>query len=198
MYNPDLTWETTHTRNLGLDFTILGGKLNGSVEYYWNTTKDLLIEFPVSGTGYAYQWRNLGETENKGFEVSLTWNAINKKNFGFTVNGNIGFNKNNVKTLGGLEEYSAASNWASSEIGSDFVVRPGSPIGQIYGYVSDGRYEVSDFEGYDSSSKRWILKEGVADASAVIGDKFVRPGSLKLKNIDGSEDNKSLLKTVLS
>ncbi len=190
MYNPDLTWETTHTRNLGLDFTILGGKLNGSVEYYWNTTKDLLIEFPVSGTGYVYQWRNLGETENKGFEVSLTWNAINKKNFGFTVNGNIGFNKNNVKTLGGLEEYSAASTWAGSEIGSDFVVRPGSPIGQIYGYVSDGRYEVSDFEGYDSSSKRWILKEGVADASAVIGDKFVRPGSLKLKNIDGSEDNK--------
>ena len=43
MANPDLKWETTHTRNAGLDFTLLNGKLSGTVEYYWNTTKDLLI-----------------------------------------------------------------------------------------------------------------------------------------------------------
>ena len=47
MANPDLKWETTHTRNAGLDFTLLNGKLSGTVEYYWNTTKDLLINFPV-------------------------------------------------------------------------------------------------------------------------------------------------------
>ena len=65
MANPDLKWETTHTRNAGLDFTLLNGKLSGTVEYYWNTTKDLLINFPVSGVGYSFQYRNLGETENK-------------------------------------------------------------------------------------------------------------------------------------
>ena len=81
MANPDLKWETTHTRNAGLDFTLLNGKLSGTVEYYWNTTKDLLINFPVSGVGYSFQYRNLGETENKGWEVTLNWNAINKKNY---------------------------------------------------------------------------------------------------------------------
>ena len=70
MANPDLKWETTHTRNAGLDFTLLNGKLSGTVEYYWNTTKDLLINFPVSGVGYSFQYRNLGETENKGWEVT--------------------------------------------------------------------------------------------------------------------------------
>ena len=59
MPNPDLKWETTITRNIGMDFTVLGGKLNGSVEAYLNTTKDLLIQFPVSGTGYDYQYRNI-------------------------------------------------------------------------------------------------------------------------------------------
>ena len=59
MANPDLKWETTHTRNAGLDFTLLNGKLSGTVEYYWNTTKDLLINFPVSGVGYSFQYRNL-------------------------------------------------------------------------------------------------------------------------------------------
>ena len=98
--NPDLTWETTITRNLGLDFTLLGGKVSGSVEYYWNTTKDLLIAFPVSGSGYDYQYRNLGETENKGLEISVTWNAINTKNYGLTISGNVGLKKNKVKNLG--------------------------------------------------------------------------------------------------
>ena len=60
MANPNLKWETTITRNLGLDFTVLDGKLSGSVEGYINTTKDLLIKFPVSGTGYTSQYRNMG------------------------------------------------------------------------------------------------------------------------------------------
>ena len=100
MANPDLKWETTHTRNAGLDFTLLNGKLSGTVEYYWNTTKDLLINFPVSGVGYSFQYRNLGETENKGWEVTLNWNAINKKNYALSFNANVGFNKNKVKSLG--------------------------------------------------------------------------------------------------
>lgn len=79
MPNSDLKWETTITRNIGLDFTVLGGKLNGSIEAYLNTTKDLLIQFPVSGTGYDYQYRNMGETQNKGIEATLNWTAIDKR-----------------------------------------------------------------------------------------------------------------------
>ena len=183
--NPDLKWETT--RNMGLDYTLFGGKLTGSFEYYWNTTKDLLIAFPVSGSGYDYQYRNLGETENKGFEVSLTWNAINTKNYGLTFSGNVGFNKNKVKSLGSLTQYSASSGWASTQIQDDYIVKPGHSVGEIYGYISDGRYEVSDFEDYYAAGEKWVLKEGVVNNSSVIGTSYLRPGALKLKNMN--DDN---------
>lgn len=185
--NPDLTWETTITRNLGLDFTMFGGKLTGSLEYYMNTTKDLLIAFPVSGSGYDYQYRNLGKTENKGFEVSVTWNAINTKNYGLSVSGNVGFNKNKVKNLGTLPEYKASSGWASTQIQDDYVVKPGRPIGEIYGYVSAGRYEVSDFEDYYAAGEKWVLKEGVASDASVIGTSYLRPGAQKLADISGPD-----------
>ncbi len=188
MANPDLKWETTITRNLGLDFTLFGGKLNGTLEAYLNTTTDLLIQFPVGGTGYDTQYRNMGETENKGFEATVNWTIVNKKNWGISLNANIGFNKNTIKDLGMMNDFGAETYWASSEIGNDFWIARGGSVGQMYGYRSDGRYETSDFVGYDATNDTWILKEGIVDASAVVGK--IRPGSMKLKNIDGSEDNK--------
>ena len=198
MANPDLKWETTITRNVGLDFTLFGGKLSGSVEAYLNTTKDLLIAFPVGGTGYDNQYRNMGKTENKGLEITATWHAINKKNYGLDINANIGFNKNKIKDLGAMEDFGWNSRWASTEIGQDYWLAVGQPVGQIRGYQNAGRYEVSDFEGYDAKTGKWILKEGVADATPVIGT--VRPGSLKIvdqpteeggkgNGIIGEEDN---------
>ena len=186
MANADLKWETTITRNLGLDFTLFGGKINGSLEGYINTTKDLLLAFPVVGTGYDNQFRNIGETENKGFEFSVTYHIINKKDYGLDFSGNISFNKNKVKSLGTMEDYGWNTAWASTEIGQDYWIAVGHSLGEIYGYRSDGRYEVSDFTGYDAASDTWILKEGVADASAVVGK--VRPGTMKLKNLDDKRD----------
>ena len=188
MANPDLKWETTITRNLGLDFTLFGGRLNGTLEAYLNTTTDLLIQFPVGGTGYDTQYRNMGETENKGFEATINWTIVNKKDWGISFNANIGFNDNTIKDLGMMNDFGAETYWASSEIGNDFWIAKGGSVGQMYGFRSDGRYEASDFIGYDAATDTWILKEGVVDASAVVGK--IRPGSMKLKNIDGSEDNK--------
>ncbi len=182
--NKDLTWETTVTRNVGLDFTLFNSKLTGSIEGYWNSTKDLLIAFPVTGSGYDYQFRNMGETENKGVEISLTWNAINKKNYALSISGNIGFNKNKVKSLGDLTSYAASAGWASTAIQNDYIIKPGEAIGQIYGYKVAGRYEVSDFEGYDEANKKWILKEGVSDCSDIIGSSYLRPGAMKLVNMN--------------
>ena len=198
MANPDLKWETTITRNIGLDFTLFGGKLSGNLEAYINNTEDLLIAFPVGGTGYDSQYRNMGETENKGFEATLTWHAVNKKDWGIDINGNIGFNKNKIKDLGAMEDFGWNSRWASTEIGQDYWLAVGHSVGQIRGYQNAGRYEVSDFEGYNSKTGKWILKEGVPDATPVIGT--VRPGSLKLvdqpteeggvgNGIIGEEDN---------
>ena len=182
MSNTDLKWETTITRNMGLDFTLFGGKLNGSIEGYINTTKDLLIEFKTAGTGYDQQYRNLGKTQNSGAELSLTWHAINKKDWGIDFSGNIGYNKNEIKELG-IDDFTTNTNWGSTEIGDDYRVAVGGSVGEIIGYKIDGRYEVSDFTGYNAATKEWELRDGVVNSSAVIGT--LRPGSMKLKDLDG-------------
>jgi TonB-dependent starch-binding outer membrane protein SusC len=182
MANPNLKWETTVTRNVGIDFAVLSSRLSGSLEFYRNNTKDQLIRFPIPGTGYDDQFRNLGETENKGIELSLTYVAIEKENYGLSFSGNISFNRAKVVSLGGLDYINGTSNWASTAIGPDFQVVKGEPLGQMYGYVNDGRYEVSDFEGFDGSD--WILKPGVVDdPTAIVMDPM--PGAMKLQDITG-------------
>ena len=184
MANPDLKWETTITRNIGIDFTMFGGKLNGSIEGYWNTTKDLLIQFPTSGSGYDNQYRNLGKTQNTGVELSLTYHIVNKKDWGIDFSGNIGYNKNEIKELG-INDYATNTNWGSTEIGNDYLVAVGHSVGEIIGFKNAGRYEVSDFSGYDPVTKQWKLKEGVVDGSAVMGT--IRPGTMKLQDVSGPE-----------
>ncbi|MDM8003709.1 MAG: TonB-dependent receptor, partial [Bacteroidota bacterium] len=183
MANPDLRWETTFTRNLGLDFGLFGSRINGSFELYRNNTKDLLIEFPVSGTGYNTQYRNMGETENKGLEIELNVVALNEKKYGLSFGFNIGFNRNKILSLGVMNDFGQNTSWASTEIGNDYWIALGGSVGQMYGYINDGRYEVSDFSGYDEAEGEWILNDGVVDCSNVIGT--VRPGSLKLRDLTG-------------
>ncbi len=189
MANPDLKWETTYTRNIGLDFSLLKGRISATVEYYQNNTKDLLLEFPTPGTGYNSQFRNIGETENKGIDLSLTYVAIDRSDYGISFSFNTNVNRNRIVSLGELDAITSGtnSNWASTMIGVDYDVRVGGRLGAMYGYQNDGRYEVSDFEGYDESTGQWILKAGVADASGVVGTGVgtARPGMMKLKDVTG-------------
>lgn len=180
--NPDLKWETTVSQNLGLDFGLFKGRVSGSFEMYKNITKDLLIRFPTPGTGYQNQFRNTGEIQNTGFEASLNIAAIEKEDYGLNISFNIGINENLINSLGELEPFGTNTNWASTQIGNDYFVQVGQSIGQMFGYRSDGRYEVSDFD-YDSVTGEYALRDGVVDNSAVVGQ--VRPGSMKLKDING-------------
>jgi len=192
--NPDLKWETTVSQNLGLDYNLFGGRLSGAFELYKNVTQDLLLLFPTPGTGYEAQYRNIGELQNTGFEASLNYSAIQKDDYGLNLSFNIGFNENRVNSLGELENITARTNWASSQIGADYIVNVGDPIGLMYGYQNDGRYEVADFD-YNADTGEYTLKEGVPDNSNVIGN--VMPGSLKLKDINGDgvvdEDDNSVI-----
>ncbi|SFH43002.1 SusC/RagA family TonB-linked outer membrane protein [Pedobacter insulae] len=183
MANPDLKWETAVTRNIGVDFALLGSKLTGTVDAYLNQTKDLLIQFPVAGTGYDFQYRNLGKTQNKGLELSLNWNAVKKNNFELSIGGNINFNRNKVLSLGTVKNINGQSGWASTEIGVDYLVEEGASIGRIYGYKNAGRYEVSDFTGYNAATGNWTLKSGVVDGTSFTGT--IRPGSMKLQDLSG-------------
>ncbi|MCB0438836.1 MAG: TonB-dependent receptor [Mangrovimonas sp.] len=179
--NPDLKWETMVTRNIGMDFSLFNGRLGGTFEVYRNTTKDLLLEFRVPGSGYDTQFRNVGENQNEGIEVALNAKIIDKPDYGIDFSFNISKNTNEIISLGSLEPFNKYSGWASSDIPYDFLVSPGESLGVMVGYKNDGRYEVSDF---DYVNGEYILKDGVADATEVLGNQVV-PGSMKLKDING-------------
>ena len=179
MNNPDLTWETTYTHNVGLDFSFWQSKLSGSVEVYQNDTKDLLINFTITGSGYDSQYQNVGSTRNHGVELTINAPIVSNKDFSLNFSGNIAYNVNRVTDLGGLESITAQSYWASTEIGDDYIVQVGQPLGNMYGYQADGFYTTDDFT-WDGT--KWVLNEGVVDCSAVIGATYMRPGALKLKD----------------
>ena len=194
MNNPDLTWETSYTHNLGLDFSLFQGKFSGSVEAYQNDTKNLLINYLISGTGYDSQYRNIGSTRNRGIELTLNAPIVQKKDFSLNLSGNIAYNHNRVTSLGGQTSIPGNSGWASTEIGNDYIVEVGQPLGNMYGYVSDGMYTVNDMT-YDGS--RWVAKEGVPDASSILGSNYFRPGAMKLKDLDGDGKISDNDKTVI-
>ena len=182
MNNPDLTWETTYTHNIGLDFSFFQSRLSGSIELYQNDTKNLLINFPITGSGYDSQYRNLGSTRNRGVELTLNAPIVSKKDFSLNIGGNIAYNRNRVTDLGGLQRITAQSYWASTEIGDDYVVEVGQPMGNMYGFKSDGMYSPDDFTWNGS---KWVLNEGVVDASAIVGASYMLPGAPKYKDITG-------------
>ena len=194
MPNPDLTWETTISHNIGLDMSFFKGRINTTLEFYNNTTKDLLIQFPTAGSGYDYQYQNIGSTLNKGFEATFNFVIVEKKNFGLTLGANISINQNEVLSLGGLDRIDSESTWASTELGPDFVVLPGQPLGQMYGYEVVGRYAASDFT---HDGKKWVAKEGVVDASGLVGSNYFGPGSIKLKDQNGDGKIDATDKTVI-
>ena len=182
MNNPDLTWETTYTHNIGLDFSFFQSRLSGSIELYQNDTKNLLINFPITGSGYDSQYRNLGSTRNRGVELTLNAPIVSKKDFSLNIGGNIAYNRNRVTDLGGLQRITAQSYWASTEIGDDYVVEVGQPMGNMYGFKSDGMYSPDDFTWNGS---KWVLNEGVVDASGIVGASYMLPGAPKYKDITG-------------
>jgi hypothetical protein len=188
MPNPELKWETTVTQNVGVDFSLFDDKLSGTVDYYSNKTKDLLIEADVpSSTSYSTQMQNIGKTSNKGIEITLNGIVAKTKDLYFATTFNIAFNKFKIDELDGNLERPIMSGWiASSDLKSadDYRLFVGSELGLMYGYVSDGFYSVDDFSGYDPVTKKYILKEGqpINDLATGIG---MRPGIMKLKDLDG-------------
>ncbi len=77
--NPDLKWETTISRNLGVDFGFFNNWVRGSLDYYWNTTKSILMKVPIdAASGYSYQFQNVGKTSNKGIELALGFDIVRR------------------------------------------------------------------------------------------------------------------------
>lgn len=194
--NKDLKWETTVSRNIGLDLSLFKNRLQLTADVYKNTVNNLLIDVPIPPTsGYTTQLQNVGSISNRGIELQLSAIPIQKPDFTWNTEFNISFNRNRIERLAGdLDHYFAYSGFGISGQPADYVVKVGQPLGTMYGYMSDGFYTVNDFN-YDAASGIYTLKNGVADPSKVIG--IAQPGWMKLKDLDGNhiidENDKTII-----
>ncbi|MCY0977853.1 TonB-dependent receptor [Chryseobacterium wangxinyae] len=185
--NPNVKWEATVSKNAGIDFEFFNSRLYGSVDGYITDTKDLLVLAKVAFPGYSNQFQNSGKTQNKGLEFTLGGVIVNKEDFTWKTDINLSANKNKILSLGsgvrpGQDSYLVQSGGIG---GFDFIAKVGSSVGTYYGYVTEGRYEISDFN-YNSATQVYTLKAGIPNSSAIaLGAKAVQPGDLKLKDLNG-------------
>lgn len=197
--NPDLKWETTVTKNIGLDFALFNNRLSGTIEVYKNNSKDLLLLTSIDPvrTGFTSTYDNIGGISNKGIEISLVGAIIKSKDFTLNANFNINFNKSRVDQLGpgitGLYKSQWGSTMTQPNTG-DYILMVGQPVGLVRGYTYDGWYTVDDF---NYSGGMYTLKPGVPDiASGIIGTVFgttthkpgsqtAYPGVIKFRDVNG-------------
>ena len=98
--NPDLKWETTRQWNLGVEASLLNGRLTFEFDYYNKYTYDLLLSTPIPGkTGFSSTYSNVGAMSNKGVEFQITSKNISTKDFEWTTSFNISHNANKIETL---------------------------------------------------------------------------------------------------
>jgi TonB-linked SusC/RagA family outer membrane protein len=180
--NPNLRWEKNITRNLGLDLAFLNNRIQFSVDAYKNSANDLLLDVAIPPTtGYNSQIQNVGATSNMGLEFQINATPVSKRNFTWTSNFNIAFNKNKVENLGGLTEIVRNSGWQGSDGVPDYIVRVGQSTGLMYGFVTDGFYQIKDFD-YNATTATYTIKTGIA-VNGVYGTP--QPGMLKWKDLNG-------------
>ncbi|HEV8283061.1 MAG TPA: TonB-dependent receptor, partial [Chitinophagaceae bacterium] len=139
--NPDLKWETTTQTDIGLDAGIFKEKFRLTFDYYIKKTSDLLalVQLPPTagvgagiGSGPGQIIDNVGEVENKGWELTLGGNVIDKTDFGFSIDINLSTNKNKVtKTKDGKDIPTIAGGNDAS--GSNSIIRVGQPLSAFYG-----------------------------------------------------------------
>lgn len=139
--NPDLKWETTRGVNVGLDFTLFKSRLSGNIDYYNNTTHDLLFDVALpTVTGFETIRTNVGSVKNAGIELTLQSRNIQSKDFNWGTTFNISANRNKIVRLVGLD--------ANKDGVEDDLVASGLFIGEsirtIYDLQTDGIYQLGD------------------------------------------------------
>lgn len=129
--NSYLKWETTVSGNIGIDASFLQNRIGITVEYYQKKTLDLLLNVPVDVAKYGVssQLQNVGNVENKGFEISVDFTPVRNKHLLWNIQANLGYNKNEVTSLGDYDELN---------VNSYTILRKGEAVGSFYGLVFDG------------------------------------------------------------
>jgi TonB-linked SusC/RagA family outer membrane protein len=183
--NKNLRWETTLTRNAGLDFSLFKSRISANFDAYFNTTEDLLISATLPpASGYSYQWQNIGETSNKGIEIQVDTRIVDSGDFKLSASFNIGMNKARIEKLGDIKEWRETSGVINPNNVDDYLIKEGGRVGDMYGWESEGMYTFDDFY-YDAATAKYTLKEGIPNDKTTIAAIWFGPGTLKLKDQNG-------------
>ena len=134
--NKSLTWETTTQSNVGIDMSVLGGRLSFTLDGYYKYTKDMLMSVPLPAP-YPNIFRNEGEMSNMGLEFAINSVNLDNKDFRWTTDFNISMNRNRLEKLALQQIYYYANTF---EALSEDVVRmtPGQPLSSFWGYTAEG------------------------------------------------------------
>lgn len=180
--NEDLKWETTEQWNVGLDLSFFNERLNFTADVYRKTTRDLLLEASLPlVSGYYSATKNIGKVRNDGLELSLSTVNVQTKDFTWTSDFNIAFNKNEVLELAEnqLSLTTAARFDQNYNSQPSYIAKVGLPMGMMYGYLYEGTYKYDDFI---KSGNSYTLKDNVPYFSS---EANTQPGMPKYKDVNG-------------
>lgn len=182
--NAALVWEKTKTYNVAVDASLFNSRVNLSVDWYNNQSDNLLIKNKIpSSTGYSEQFQNLGSIRNRGVEIVLNTVNIATRDFTWTMDFNIAFNRSKVLSLYGGED-DKMPPVSYDQIA--FLVEAGKPVGQFYGLKYDGVYTTDDFDQLADGT--YMLKDGVPYRKGSNRNIF-KPGDVKYVCTAGETDD---------
>lgn len=190
--NQDLRWESTGMFNLGLDLSLFKDRVSFTTDYYKKETYDLLLNATLAGsTGYAAAYKNIGKTSNEGLEFTLNTVNINTKDFTWSTNFNISFNKNRLLQLN--EDEPNLRTRVSHFADIPYIAIPGRPIALFYGYIWDGNYQYDDFNTTPDGD--YVLKDGVPNNG--LARNVINPGYVKYRDINGDGAVNEMDQTII-
>jgi len=141
--NPDIKWESLKSLNIGVDFTIAKGVIDGSVDWYSKKTSDMLYPVPLPSTAVGMggsPYVNIGDMSNKGIELSLGYHygKSNDNPFKFDAVVNLSRNVNEITKLGNTVSRQIYGTFRSIQTS---ILQTGSPFGSFFGYQTAGIYQ---------------------------------------------------------
>lgn len=156
--NPDLKWETLNATNIGLDISLFNSRVNFTAEWYNNEISDMLMKSVIpASTGYASQYQNVGKMRNRGWEFTLNTVNVQTKNFRWTSDLNLSFNKSKVTSLE-YDQDQKTFNVGSNRSGTlTYYAVVGERLGDMYGYIYEGIYTTDDFNA-DGTLREGVVK----------------------------------------
>jgi TonB-linked SusC/RagA family outer membrane protein len=192
--NSDLRWETTSQLDAGVELGLFGNRITAVVEVYRKRTSDLLLNADmIPSSAYTKGRLNIGSVENKGLEVTLNTVNVAAKDFSWSSNFNIYFNRGKVLGLvAGQDHMLTTVNWNNAYQNLPLTIaQVGQPIAMFYGMRWLGNYQISDFTWQNDSDqsiphaqRNYSLRDDVPGNGATRVQ--IRPGWIKYMDTGGN------------